>query len=594
MATEQTVDLIVRRLTDWGVQRIYGYAGDGNNPLLGALRRAGNSPEFIQAKHEEGAAFMATGEAKYTGGVGVLTVTQGPGAIHVLNGLYDAKLDSAAVVALVAQQHTSVLGSGYQQEVDLATLFQDVSSFVEQVSAPEQLPMVLDRAFRSALSSRQPAVLILPHDVQKQPPADLGQEHGEISTAPLWSHGTLLPGEDDLTAAVQLIEAGERLTILAGQGARRAQDELMALAEHLGAAVATSLLGKPYLDESHPLAAGTMGHLGTTAAARVMQNCDTLLIVGCNSPWTEFYPAPGQARAVQVDTDPVVLANRYPVEVGLAGDAAATLAALRERLQPRTDSPWREQVEHHVRDWHEISRRRAEVPAAPLNPELVVRSFAQRIPPDAQLAIDVGSCVYHYVRQMNLPTSVPAHLSSTLASMGCAVPYGLAAKESEPGRPVVAVAGDGAMLMLGNTELVTVAQRWRGWRDPRFVLLVLHNLDLSEVTWEQRETESQPRFVPSQELPRFDFAGYAELIGLRGLRIGGRDDIADVLGEAFAADRPVVVEALTDRDVPLLPPFPHGRKLAEAMREGIGAEGDAGRHARELLDRYERIEAEYQ
>lgn len=594
MATEQTVDLIVRRLTDWGVQRIYGYAGDGNNPLLGALRRAGNSPEFIQAKHEEGAAFMATGEAKYTGGVGVLTVTQGPGAIHVLNGLYDARLDSAAVVALVAQQHTSVLGSGYQQEVDLPTLFQDVSSFIELVSAPEQLPMVLDRAFRSALTSRQPAVLILPHDVQKQSPADLGQEHGEISTAPLWSRGTLLPGEDDLTAAAQLIEAGERLTILAGQGVRHAQDELTALAEHLGAGVATSLLGKPYLDESHPLAVGTMGHLGTTAAARVMQDCDTLLIVGCNSPWTEFYPPPGQARAVQVDTDPAVLANRYPVEVGLAGDAAATLAALRERLQPRTDTPWREQVEHHVRDWHEISRRRAEVSADPLNPELVVRSFAQRIPPDAQLAIDVGSCVYHYVRQMNLPTSVPAHLSSTLASMGCAVPYGLAAKESAPGRPVVAVAGDGAMLMLGNTELVTVAQRWRAWRDPRFVLLVLHNLDLSEVTWEQRETESQPRFVPSQELPRFDFAGYAELIGLRGLRIGSPDDIADVLDEAFASDRPVVVEALTDRDVPLLPPFPHGRKLAESMREGIAAEGDAGRHARELLDHYERIEAEYQ
>lgn len=594
MATEQTVDLIVRRLTDWGVRRIYGYAGDGNNPLLGALRRAGNSPEFVQAKHEEGAAFMATGEAKYTGGVGVLTVTQGPGAIHVLNGLYDAKLDSAAVVALVAQQHTSVLGSGYQQEVDLPTLFQDVSSFIELVSAPEQLPMVLDRAFRSALTSRQPAVLILPHDLQKQPAADLGQEHGEISTTPLWSRGTLLPSEDDLTAAVQLIESGERLAILAGQGAKHAQDELVLLAEHLGAGVATSLLGKPYLDESHPLAAGTMGHLGSTAAARVMQGCDTLLIVGCNSPWTEFYPPPGQARAVQVDIDPAVLANRYPVEVGLAGDAAVTLAALRERLLPRAQGSWREEVERHVRDRHEISRRRAQLPADPLNPELVVRSLARRIPADAQLAIDVGSCVYHYVRQMSLPTSVPAHLSSTLASMGCAVPYGIAAKESDPGRPVVAVAGDGAMLMLGNTELVTVAQRWRGWADPRFVLLVLHNLDLAEVTWEQRETESQPRFVPSQELPRFDFAGYAELIGLRGLRIARPEEIADVLDEAFASDRPVVVEALTDRDVPLLPPFPHGRKLAESMREGIAAEGDAGRHARELLDHYERIEAEYQ
>ncbi len=593
--TRQTADLIVDRLRDWGVERLYGYAGDGNNPLLGALRRAGNSPRFVRARHEESAAFIAVGEAKYTGHVGVVTSTQGPGAVHLLNPLYDAKLDSAPVVALVAQQHTSVLGSDYQQEIDLQTLFHDVASpFVQLVAAPEQLPMVLDRAFRSALATRQPAVLILPHDVQQAPAPELGQAHGEVVTAPRWATGRILPRDEDLTAAVEVIEAGEKIALLVGRGAHAASDEVIALAEHLGAGITTSLLGKPHIDETHPLAAGTMGHLGTTASAHVLQDCDTLLIVGSNDPWTEFYPAPGTARAVQIDIDPAMLSNRYPVEVGLVGDSGPTLAALRDRLRPRPDSAWRAEVERHVRNWHEISRQRAEIPADPLNPELVVRRFGERIEADWQLAVDVGSCVYHYVRQMRPPASVPAHLSSTLASMGCGIPFGLAAKESRPRRPVAVVAGDGAMQMLGNGELLTVADRWAHWQDPRFVVLVLHNRDLAEVSWEQREMESQPRFAASQDVPGFDFAGYARLLGLHGVRVADPEDLDEALSEAFAAQKPVVIEATTDRDVPLLPPFPHGRQKLDAMRAGLEAEGDGGTHALELLSAYARIEEEHQ
>jgi len=594
MAEERTTrtvsDLIVDRLEAWGVNRVYGYAGDGVNPLLGALRRAGR-PTFVRAKHEEAAAFMACAEAKYRHSVGVVVSTQGPGAVHLLNGLYDALLDSVPVVAIVAQQHTSVIGSDYQQEIDLAVLFRDVSApRAHLVSAAEQLPMVLDRAFRAALAESRPAVVIVPHDVQTAPAPNLGQEHGELVSSPLWAEGLMTGRSEDLEAAAALIEQGERPVILAGRGVRGAREQVLRLAERIGAGVVTSLLGKPYVDENHPLVAGTMGHLGTTASARMLQTCDTLIIVGSHDPWTEFYPAPGQARAVQIDIDPSVIGDRYPVEVGIVGDSRDALERLSEHVDERPESAWRAEVERHVWQWREISRHRAELSADPVNPERVVRSFGEHLSRDVQLAIDVGSSVYHYARQVRLPAGAQAHLSSTLASMGCGVPYGLAAKESAPERPVAVIAGDGAMQMLGNAELITLAERYTSWADPRFVVLVLHNLDLAEVSWEQRETEAEPRFAASQEVPRFDFAGYAELLGLRGMRIDDVSQIEDVMSRAFSSDRPVVVEALTDPDMPLLPPFPHGAKMLDAMRAGLDAETNA--HARELLDAYARLEQE--
>ncbi|MGD7001696.1 thiamine pyrophosphate-requiring protein [Corynebacterium halotolerans] len=593
MSTRTTADLIIDRLRAWEVDRVYGYAGDGNNPLLGAFRRAAEGPEFIAARHEEGAAFMAVGEAKYGHGVGVVTSTQGPGAVHLLNGLYDAKLDSAPVVALVAQQHRSVLGSGYQQEIDLQNLFADVSSpFVQSVVAPEQLPMVLDRAFRSALSTRKPAVIILPHDVQQAEAPDLGQSHGEVVTAPRWTSGTVTPRSEDLDRAVQVLAQGEKIALLVGQGIRQAQDEVAELAERLGAGITTSLLGKPYVDETHPLAAGTMGHLGTPASAQVLQECDTLLIVGSNDPWTEFYPAPGQARAVQIDLDPAMIGNRYPIEVGLVGHAGPSIRALLERLPERGAGPWRSEVEQAVQRGREIARLRAAVPAKPLNPELVVRGLSERIPGNAQLAVDVGSSVYHYVRQLTLPAGVPAHLSSTLASMGCGVPYAVAAKEVAPERPVVALVGDGAMEMLGINELITVAARWRTWENPRLILVVLNNRDLAEVSWEQRESESEPRFDASQTVPGFDFAAYAGQLGLHGMVLQDDTALDRVLDEAFSVERPVVVDVRADPDVPLLPPFPHGEQMLAGMREGLRAEGEAGRHGLELLERYAEIEAQ--
>jgi pyruvate dehydrogenase (quinone) len=576
-------DALVARLREWGVHRVFGYAGDGIDPLLAALRRAGGDPELVTTRHEEMAAFMASGHAKYTGEVGVCLATQGPGAIHLLNGLYDAKLDRKPVVAIVGQVVSTALGSGYLQEVDLQTLFKDVcGQYVQTVVSPAQFPLVLDDAIRTAIATSSPTCLIVTHDVQKaelpeQPP----HTHGAVVTSPALSRPRVLPQDADLDRAVEVLGTATKPALLVGQGAYGAAGEVAALAERLGAGVTTSLLGKPVLDESLPYHCGVMGHLGTTASAHLMRSCDALLIVGSSDPWTEFYPAPGQARTVQVDIAPRNLGAKTQVEVGLAGDARETLRALLDRLGPGSpaDGQWRTQVEGFVREWHDVAERRARDPqpggSERLNPQLVVHELSAQLPPDALVGVDVGSVTYWYARFLRLPPGVPAHLSSTLASMGSAVPFGIAAKLASPDRPVVALAGDGAMLMNGINELVTVAHRWRDWADPRFVVLVLNNGDLSEVSWEQREMEGDPRYPVSQEVPAFPFAGYAELLGLRGIRVEKPDQVAEAWRDALAADRPCVVEALTDPDTPLLAPLQPEEKV-EQMLAGIGQEQDGG------------------
>lgn len=590
MGERLVADVTVERLSAWGVERVFGYSGDGINPVLGALRRAGG-PEFVQARHEENAAFMAVGHAKYTREVGVVLSTQGPGAVHLLNGLYDARMDSVPVVALVGQQSQTVLGSAYQQEIDLQSLFKDVAAgFRQQVNSPEQAPMAIDRAFKAALATRSPAVVILPRDVQQESAPELEHEHGVVPSAPLWRPGRVLPQEQDVHDAAALLNAGSKLALLVGQGARDAQEEVAAVAEKLGAAVVTSLLGKPYVDEAAPWAAGTMGHLGTSASGWAMANCDTLLIVGSSDPWTEFYPPPGAARAVQIDSDPKAIGNRYPVEVALTGDARECLRTLLPLLEERIG--WRGDVERHVDAWRGLTEARALTPADPVNPERAVRELNGRLPADAQVALDVGSCVYWYARQLHLPEGVPAHLSSTLASMGCGVPYGIAAKLAAPGKPVVVLAGDGGMQMTGVAELITVARLWRKWASPVFAVCILNNRDLAEVTWEQRETEAEPRFADSQDLPDVDYAGYARLLGLDGMQVTSADDLGTAWDRALGADRPFVIDVHTDPDIPLLPPFPAGKSLAESMEQALRAEGNS--HALELLREYVRLEEEAQ
>ena len=595
MVERQVSDLMVERLKAWGVERVFGYSGDGNNGFVEALRRSKGAVQFVQARHEEAAAFMAVGHGKYTGQVGVVTSTQGPGALHLLNGLYDAKLDSVPVVAVVGQQSRSVLGSAYMQEIDLLSVFKDVAAqFAQLASSPEQFPMLLDRAFRTALETRSPCVVVVPHDIQKAKAPELKHEHGVLVTAPVWRPARVLPHEKELKAAAAILAAGERIAFLVGQGARGAQAELISIAETLRAGIATSLLGKPYVDETLPFAAGTMGHLGSTASSYLLGNCDTLLIIGSNDPWTEFYPKPGTAKAVQIDIDGRKIGNRYPVEAGLVGDAAETLRELAAHLKPRSDpgprQHWRDEVQGKVQEWRALAAERSRIPAEPVNPELVVRELNGRLPDNAQLSIDVGSCVYWYARQLTLPRGVAAHLSGTLASMGCSLPYGIAAKLARPEQPVVALVGDGAMQMAGLAELVTVAHRWREWADPRFVVCVFNNGDLAEVSWEQREMESQPRFPDSQAIPDFPYADYAELLGLRGIRVDEPGHLGDSWDRALSSDRPVLLEVLTDPDVPLLAPFPAGAERLDGMRSALAEEGSAGQRARAFLDAYARQE----
>ncbi|OBB58350.1 thiamine pyrophosphate-requiring protein [Mycobacterium sp. 852013-51886_SCH5428379] len=562
--SDLVADALVARLRDWDVERVFGYAGDGINTLLGAIQRAG-APEFVSTRHEELAAFAACGHAKYTGKVGVCTATQGPGAIHLLAGLYDAKLDRRPVVAIVGQVVSTALGSGYLQEVDLHALFKDVcGQYVQTVFAPEQALMALDNAMRTAIATSTPTCLIIPHDVQQaEMPDELQHSHGVVPSSAVSARGHLTPAEEQLRRAAEVLEAGEKVALLVGRGAAGATEEIARLVEHLGAGVTVSLLGKPVLDEGEPWHTGVMGHLGTTASAHLMAECDTLLMVGCNDPWTEFYPAPGQARAVQIDIEPRVVGAKYPVEAPVIGDAALALSALLPMLAEKKRG-WQQQVREWTRRWHDEAAARALVQTSDANPEAVVRALSDHLPADARVAVDVGSSVYWYARHVRLPRGVPAHVSGYLASMGCALPYGLAAKYDAPQRPVVALIGDGAMQMSGLLELVTIADRWRSWDDPRFAILVLHNQDLTEVSWEQREMEGNPRFDASQDVPSFPYADYAELLGLHGIRITSSDQADDAWRRALSADRPTVIEAIVD-STPLLPPLMPESKMEKVI-----------------------------
>jgi pyruvate dehydrogenase (quinone) len=574
---ELVCEAIVGRLREWGVKWVYGYAGDGINPILGALQRT-NAPEFVSTRHEELAAFAACGHAKFSGGVGVCIATQGPGAIHLLAGLYDAKLDRRPVVAIVGQVISTALGSGYLQEVDLHALFKDVcGQYVQTVFAPEQALMAVDNAMRTAAATSTPTCLIVPHDVQQAPmPEQPQHSHGIVASAPVTGHARpALPADDELRRAAEVIDAGERVAVLVGRGAAGAEAEIAALVETVGAGVTCSLLGKPVLDEDAPWHTGVMGHLGTDASAQLMANCDTLVIIGSNDPWTEFYPAPEQSRAVQIDIQPRVIGSKYPVEVPLVGSARETVAALLTRLARKPDRCWHDTVVRWKRAWQDTAWQRASTPTPNTNPELVIRTLSRHLPRNARLAVDVGSVTYWYARHLRLPPGVPAHVSGYLASMGCAMPYGLAAKLDAPDRPVVALVGDGAMQMSGLLDLISVADRWRGWADPRFVILVLHNGDLAEVSWEQREMEGNPRFPASQRVPSFPYAGYAELLGLASARVTESAQVSAAWEQAFAADRPFVLEAVVDASTPMLPPqlprAKQGRIISALERETDGA-----------------------
>ena len=501
-APKNVAEHVLDRLAAWGVHRFYGYPGDGIGGIFTALPKRDDA-EFVQVRHEETAAFCATADVKYGGSpIGCAVVTSGPGAIHALNGLYDAKLDHQPVVALLGHTAQTAQGGGYYQEVDLGTLFSDVGGYVAEVKDASQVRHVVDRACRTALADRTPCVIILPSDVlERDAVPEPPDAHGYYQTSAVPSSSIAAPPEDALDAAAALLNAGEKVAILAGAGAHGASHELMEVANRLGAGVATALLGKGVIDDRSPWNTGAIGLLGTTASWHLMRECDTLLIVGSTMPYTEYYPAPGQARAVQIDVDGSRNGIRYDTDVNLTGDAAATLSALLPRLRERTDHTWRSHVEHWTRSWDDYSQQRAHAHTAALNPELVVRELSDRLPDDAQIAVDCGTATSWYARDLGLRPGQQGSLSGTLLSMGGGLPYALAAKFAHPDRPVFALIGDGAMQMNRVNELITVARYWEQWSDPRFVVLVLSNDDLSFVSWETRGMLGAAPDPQSQSIP---------------------------------------------------------------------------------------------
>lgn len=552
----QTVsEFIVQRLHDWGVRHIFGYPGDGINGVFGALNRAEGKIGFIQARHEEMAAFMASAYAKFSGELGVCIATSGPGASHLITGLYDALLDHQPVLAIVGQQARSALGGQYQQELDLVSMFKDVAgAYVMQASSPAQVRHLIDRAVRIALARRTPTVIVLPNDLQEEPYESPPRAHGTLHSGVGYSSPRITPRETELDRAAEVLNAGKKVAMLIGAGALHATDEVIAVADRLSAGCAKALLGKAALPDDLPWVTGSIGLLGTEPSYNMMMECDTLLMVGSGFPYAEFLPKEGAARGVQIDIDASMMSIRFPMEVGLVGDAAETLRALLPRLAPKSDGTWRKGIADDVAKWWTTLDDRAHQPAAPVNPQLVAWELSPRLPDRAVITSDSGSCANWFARDLKMRRGMIASLSGGLASMGAAVPYALAAKYAHPDRPVIALVGDGAMQMNNMAELITAAKYWRSWRDPRFIVCVFNNEDLNQVTWEQRIINGDPKFEASQRIPDVSYSRFAEMIGLAGIFVDSPQRLGSAWEQALASEMPAVLEVKTDPEVPPLPP----------------------------------------
>ena len=570
---------LVDRLRTWGVHRVYGYPGDGIGAVMAALSARDQDFEFVQVRHEETAGFAATADVKYGGSaIGCCVVTSGPGALHALNGVYDALMDGVPVVAILGQTALSAMGGSYYQEVDLHSVFKDVAgAYLQTVADASQVEHMVDRACRSALAAKAPTVLIVPSDVQERPAMEESPDaHGHFHTSAVPSSPVAGPAPDALRAAAEVLNAGEKVALLVGAGALGHSALVEQVADRLGAGATKALLGKPVLDDRLDWVTGSIGLLGTTASWELMRGCDTLLVIGSNMPYSEYYPSPGQARAVQIDRDGARCGLRYPTEINLVGDSGETLAALlpllRDRSQDDGAGTWREQVAGWKRHWEDYSRTRAAATADPVNPEAVVRGISDRLSDDAVIAVDCGTATSWYARDIAMRPTQMGSLAGLLLSMGGGMPYAIAGKTAQKHRPVLAMIGDGAMQMNGVNELITVSRYWRSWADPRFVVLVLNNRDLSYVSWETRGTLGVAPDPASSSLPDVPYADWARLLGLDGARIEAPGEVDDVLDRAFAADRPFVIDAVVDANVPLIPPHLTAGQVLKTAKAEFGGD----------------------
>jgi pyruvate dehydrogenase (quinone) len=570
---ETVADFLLKRMSHWGVRRVFGYPGDGINGILAAFARDAHELEFVQVRHEEMAAFMACAHAKFTGEVGVCMATSGPGAIHLLNGLYDAHMDHVPVVAIVGQAARCAIGSDYQQEVDLHSLFKDVArEYVTEAMHPVGVRHAIDRAFRIARAERNVTCLVFPKDLQEADAVeDPPHEHNTAHSSIAYSTPRVVPSTADIQAAARILNEGKRVAMLVGAGARRAGNEVLAVADATGACIAKALLGLYVVPDTLPFVTGPIGLLGSKPSWDIMQQCDTLLMVGTSFPYSEFLPKPGKARGIQIDIDGRMLGIRYPTELNLVGDAAETLRLIVPLLQKKEERSWRMKIEDQVREWRRTVSERARTPAKPLNPQLVFEELSPRLPDNCILASDSGSSANWFARNLVLREGMLSSISGNLATMGCGVPYAISAKFAHPDRPVIALVGDGAMQMNGMAELVTIAKYWKQWRDPRLIVAVLNNRDLNQVTWEMRAMAGSAKFQASQDLPDVRYSQFAEIIGLRGIFVDSPEKAGPAWDEALRSDRPVVYEAYVDPDVPPLPPhitLEQARAFTSSVLEG--------------------------
>lgn len=565
-------DVILSRLREWGVKQVFGYPGDGINGLLAAWSDADDDPQFVQSRHEEMSAFEAVGFAKFSGQVGICTATSGPGGVHLLNGLYDAKLDHAPVVAIVGQTAQSAMGGSYQQEIDMLSLYKDVcSDYVQMCTVPEQIPNLIDRAIRVAMTERAPTAVIVPADVFELPYSPPQHEFKHVPSSLGIDQAIEDPDPEGVRRAAEVLNAGNRVAMLVGQGARGCVAELTQVADLLGAGCAKALLGRDVLPDDLPWVTGSIGLLGTTASYHLMNDCDTLLMVGSNFPYSQFLPDLDQARAVQIDNSGKRIGMRYPNEVNLVGDAKRTLEQLIPLLKRKEDRSWQEKVVKNVERWNDTAHRRAMTEADPINPMRIFSEFSQRAPENSIVAADSGSAANWYARHIKFRGQMRGSLSGTLATMGPAVPYVIGAKWAHPDRPTIAFEGDGAMQMNGLAEMLTVAHYWQQWQDPRLIVAVLHNNDLNQVTWEQRAMSGTPKFAASQTLPEVDYAAFARGIGLQGINVDDPDALGSAWDQALAADRPTLLDIRCDPSVPPIPPhatLEQAKSLSTALVKG--------------------------
>ena len=552
--SRNVAEFVWKRLNEWGLSRVYGYPGDGVGGLDVALEKAKDFMDYVQVRHEEMAAFMASAHAKFTGQVGLCYATSGPGAIHLLTGLYDAKMDHVPAVAIVGQQARSALGASYQQEVDLQNLFADVTEYVATAIVPHQVRTCIDRAVRIAQAKRAVTCVIIPNDLQELEYEDAPMVHGATHTGVGYPGVATLPNIEDIRKAAEILNQGEKVAILVGAGALHATDEVIAVANQLNAGVAKALLGKAAVPDDLPFVTGSIGLLGTKPSWDLMKQCDTFLMVGSAFPYSEFLPKPGNARGLQIDINGANLSLRYPMEYSLVGDSKQTLAALLPLLEQNQNRSWRQAVEKSVSEWWDTLRARAMEPAEPVNPQRIFHELSPRLPDDVIMTADSGSVANWYARDIRIRRGMMGSLSGGLASLGAATPYALAAKMAYPHRPVIGFIGDGAMQMNGLNVMITLSKYWQRWSNPHFILMVLNNEDLNQVTWEERVQLGDGKTPLTQTIPNFPYHKYAELLGFKGIYCDDPERVGAAWDEALASDRPVIMNMKADPNVPPLPP----------------------------------------